>query len=100
MLEPCAPLWHTSRQVEESCDRASPPQAEGVSYHAEDSAVGKAHDKGPDVTEGRSPHRPRLPDTVGPEPPKPTSLRGRANKANADKQHRLRDLARCVDAEL
>ena len=52
------------------------------------------------MTEVRSPHRQLLPDTVGPEPQKPTSLRGRANKANADKQHRFRDLYRCLDAEL
>jgi len=52
------------------------------------------------VTEGRSPPRQLLPDTVGPEDQKPTSLRGRANKANADTRHRLRDLSRCLDAEL
>jgi RNA-directed DNA polymerase len=52
------------------------------------------------VTEVRSPHRQLLPDTVGPEHQKPTSLRGIANKAKADKRHRFRDLYRCVDAEL
>ena len=31
---------------------------------------------------------------------KPTSLRGIANKAKADKRHRFRDLYRCLDAEL
>ena len=62
--------------------------------------MGKAHDTGKDVTEVRSPPRPLLPDTVGPEQRKPTSLRGRANKANADKRHRLRDLYRGVEAEL
>jgi RNA-directed DNA polymerase len=62
--------------------------------------VGKAHYTGKDVTEVRSPHRQLLPDTDGPEPQKPTSLRGIANKANADKQHRFRDLYRCLDAEL
>ena len=86
--------------MEEYCYRESPPHAEGVSYHAEYSEVGKAHDTGKDVTEVRSPHRQLLPDTVGPEPQKPTSLRGIANKANADKQHRFRDLYRCLDAEL
>jgi len=88
------------REVEESGHRESPPHAEGVSYHAEYSEVGKAHDKGKDVTEGRSPHRPLLPDPVGPEAQKPTSRRGRANKAKADTRHRLRDLSRCLEAEL
>jgi RNA-directed DNA polymerase len=55
---------------------------------------------GKDVTEVRSPHRPLLPDTVGPEHQKPTFLRGIANKAKADKRHRFRDLYRCLDAEL
>jgi len=55
---------------------------------------------GKDVTEGRSPHRTRAPDTVGPETRKPTSLRGIADKANADKRHRCRDLYRCLNVEL
>jgi group II intron reverse transcriptase/maturase len=62
--------------------------------------VGKAHYKGKDVTEVRSPHRQLLPDTVGPEDQKPTFLRGIANKAQADKRHRFRDLYRCLDAQL
>jgi RNA-directed DNA polymerase len=41
-----------------------------------------------------------MPDTVGPDPHEPTSLRGRANKARADKRHRFRDLYRCLDATL
>jgi RNA-directed DNA polymerase len=86
--------------VEEYCHRESPPHAEGVSYHAEYSAVGKAHYTGKDVTEVRSPHRQLLPDTVGPEDQKPTFLRGIANKAKANKRHRFRDLYRCLDAEL
>jgi RNA-directed DNA polymerase len=61
--------------------------------------VGKAPDKGKDVTAVRSPHRQLLPDTVGPEDQKPTFLRGIANKAKADKRHRVRDLYRCLDAE-
>jgi len=40
-----------------------------------------------------------MPDTVGSEHHKPTSLQGRANKAKADKHHRFRDLYRCLDAE-
>jgi RNA-directed DNA polymerase len=62
--------------------------------------VGKAHYTGKDVTEVRSPHRPRRPDTVGPEAQEPTSLRGRANNARADKPPRFRDLYRCRDATL
>jgi hypothetical protein len=61
---------------------------------------GQAHDTGKDVTEVHSLHRRLLPDTVGPEPQKPTCLRGIANKAKADQRHRFRDLYRCVDAEL
>lgn len=41
-----------------------------------------------------------MPDTAGSEQHEPTSLRGIANKAKADKQHRFRDLYRCLDAEL
>jgi len=52
------------------------------------------------LTEGRSPHRTRAPDTVGSEARKPTSLRGIADKANADKRHRVRDLYRCLNVEL
>jgi retron-type reverse transcriptase len=52
------------------------------------------------VTEGRSPHRTLAPDTVGPETRKPTSRRGIADKAKADKQHRVRDLYRCLNVEL
>jgi Reverse transcriptase (RNA-dependent DNA polymerase) len=88
------------REVEEYCQRESPPQAAGVSYHAESSAVGKAHHMGKDVTGVRRPHRTLLPDTVGSEHQKPTSLRGIANKARVDKQPRFRDLYRCLDADL
>jgi RNA-directed DNA polymerase len=52
------------------------------------------------VTEGRSPHRTLAPDTVGPDARKPTSLRGIADKANADQRHRFRDLYRCLNVEL
>ena len=62
--------------------------------------MGKAHYKGKDVTEVRSPHRTLLPDTVGPDHQKPTSLQGIASKAQANKRHRFRDLYRCLDAEL
>ena len=88
------------REAEASCQRASSLHASGASYHAAYAEVGKAHSRGKDVTEGRSPHRKRLPDTVGPDPHAPTSLRGRANKARAAKRHRCRDLSRCVEANL
>lgn len=55
---------------------------------------------GKDMTEVRSPHRTRLPATVGSEPQQPTSLQGLANQAKADKQHRCRDLYGCLDADL
>ena len=48
------------------------------------------------MTEGRSPHRTRAPDTVGPAARQPPSLRGRADKANADTPHRVRDRSRCL----
>jgi RNA-directed DNA polymerase len=54
---------------------------------------------GKDMTEGRSPPRTRLPDPVGSDHQKPTSLQGRANKAKTDKQHRFRDLYGCLDAD-
>ena len=41
-----------------------------------------------------------MPDTVGSDQHKPTSLRGIANKARVDKRHRFRDLYRCLDADL
>jgi RNA-directed DNA polymerase len=52
------------------------------------------------LMEGHSPHRTLAPDTVGSEARKPTSLRGIADKAKADKQHRFRDLYRCLNVEL
>ena len=100
MLEPEPRCRTRDRKAEEYCHRESPPHAEGVSSHAEYSEVGKAHSKGKDVTEGRSPHRHLLPDTVGPEAQKPPSLRGRAHKAKADTRHRVRALDRCWDAAL
>jgi len=52
------------------------------------------------VTEGRRPHRKLAPDIVGSDTRKPTSLRGIADKAKADKQPRFRDLYRCLTVEL
>jgi RNA-directed DNA polymerase len=62
--------------------------------------MGKAHYMGKDLTEVRSPHRPLVPDTVGPGQGEPTFLRAIANKAKSRKQHRFRDLYRCLNAEL
>ena len=83
----------------ESGERESPPDADGESYHAEDSERGQATSMGKDVTEGGSPHRRRAPDTVGSAARKPTSLRGIADQAQADKQHRFRDLYGCLNVE-
>jgi hypothetical protein len=55
---------------------------------------------GKDMTEGRSPHRTLLPDTVGSEDQKPTSLPGIANTAKTDKQPRCRDRYGCLKADL
>lgn len=54
---------------------------------------------GKDLTEVRSPQRKLAPDTVGSDTRKPTSLRGIAHKAKADKRHRFRDLYRCLNVE-
>jgi RNA-directed DNA polymerase len=40
-----------------------------------------------------------VPDSVGSDKHKSTFLRGIANKAKADKQHRFRDLYRCLNAD-
>jgi RNA-directed DNA polymerase len=55
---------------------------------------------GKDMTAVRRPHRTLLPDTVGAEHQKPTSLQGLATKAKTNKQHRFRDLYGCRDADL
>jgi hypothetical protein len=52
------------------------------------------------VTAGRSPHRQLAPDTVGSEARQPASLRRIADTAQADTQHRFRDLYRCLNVEL
>ncbi len=74
--------------------------APGVSYQAYYSEVGKAHHMGKDLTEVRSPQRKLVPDTVGLEIHKPTSLWGIAKRAKANKKHRFRDLYRLLNAEL
>jgi hypothetical protein len=91
--------WDT-REAEEYCPRESPPDADEASYHAAYSGRGKATYRGKDVTAGRRPHRTRLPDTVGAEPQQATFLRGIAHTARVDTPHRLRDLSRCLEADL
>jgi group II intron reverse transcriptase/maturase len=54
---------------------------------------------GKDLTEVRSPHRPLVPDGVGPGQHEPTFLRGIAIKARACKHHRFQDLYRHLDVE-
>jgi group II intron reverse transcriptase/maturase len=54
---------------------------------------------GKDLTEVRSPQRKLMPDIAGLEQHKPTSLRGIAEKAKADKRHRFRNLYRELSAE-
>lgn len=62
--------------------------------------MGKAHYKGKDLTEVRSPQRQLVPDTVGSEKHEPTSLRGIAKRARACKDHRFRDLYRELNTAL
>jgi group II intron reverse transcriptase/maturase len=54
---------------------------------------------GKDLTEVRNPHRPLVPDKVGPGHHEPTFLREIAIKAKTHKQHRFSDLYRLLDAE-
>ncbi len=61
--------------------------------------MGKAHYRGKDLTEVRSLQRKLVPDVVGSDEYKPTSLHGIANRAKACKHHRFRDLYRCLNAE-
>jgi RNA-directed DNA polymerase len=75
----------------------NPLQADGVSYQAYYSEVGKAHYMGKDLTEVRSPQRKLVPDGVGLEQYEPTSLRGIAIKSKESVKHRFQDLYRCID---
>jgi group II intron reverse transcriptase/maturase len=62
--------------------------------------VGKAHYKGKDLTEVRSPQRKLKPDTVGPDRHESTSLGGIAKRASACKDHRFQNLYRLLDAKM
>jgi RNA-directed DNA polymerase len=62
--------------------------------------VGKAHYKGKDLTEVRSPQRQLALNMVGSDLGKQTSLWGIANKAKANKRHRFQNLYRLLDEEM
>ena len=79
---------------------ANPLHADGVSYQAYYSEMGKAHHMGKDLTEVRSPQRKLVPDNVGLGKYEQTSLRGIAMKAKANPKHRFQDLYRCLNARL
>jgi RNA-directed DNA polymerase len=96
--------WGKSRLFDRSL------QADGVSYQAYYSEVGKAHHTplhcfggegtGKDLTEVRSLQRKLVPDNVGLEQYEQTSLRAIAIKAKACARHRFQDLYRCLNARL
>jgi group II intron reverse transcriptase/maturase len=75
-------------------------QADGVSYQAYYSEVGKAHYTGKDLTEVRSLQRKLVPDRVGLEQYEPTSLQGIATKAKVRARHRFQNLYQCLNAQL
>jgi group II intron reverse transcriptase/maturase len=98
-------MKHNSSEIQEqkpwweTCWATSLPlNAEGASYQAYYSEVGKAHCMGKDLTEVRSLQRKLEPDSVGPESCEQTSLRGIAIKAKACGKHRFQDLYRCLNA--
>ncbi len=83
---------------EESRETDGPLHADGVSYQAYYSEVGKAHHMGKDLTGVRSPQRKLVPDNVGLGQYEPTSLQAIATKAEVCKKHRFQDLYRCLNA--
>jgi RNA-directed DNA polymerase len=95
------PWWEGSRPS----DR--PLYADGVSYQAYYSEVGKAHytashgfavaGMGKDLTEVRSLQRKLVPDGVGLEQYEPTSLRGIAIKSKESAKHRFQNLYQCLN---
>ena len=84
--------WEEDRSAGDSL------HANGVSYQAYYSEVGKAHYTGKDLTGVRSSQRKLVPDIVGLGKYEQTSLRGIAIKARADGKHRFQDLYRCLNA--
>ncbi len=83
---------------EEGRPSDNPLYADGVSYQAYYSEVGKAHHMGKDLTGVRSLQRKLVPDIVGLGQYEQTSLRGIAIKARADGKHRFQNLYRCLNA--
>jgi hypothetical protein len=81
------PWWETCRT-----NPGISLHADGVSYQAYYSEVGKAHHMGKDLTEVRSLQRKLVPDNVGLGQYEQTSLRGIATKAKACARHRFQDL--------
>ena len=83
---------------EESRLSDRPLHADGVSYQAYYSEVGKAHYMGKDLTEVRSLQRKLVPDKVGLGQYEQTSLQGIAIKARANGKHRFQNLYRWLNA--
>lgn len=100
-------LSSNSWQENHRCDGET-LHADGMSYQAYYSEVGKAHytpaqgfgsaGKGKDLTEVRSSQRKLVPDIVGLEHYEPTSLRSIAIKAKEHAKHRFQDLYRLLNA--
>jgi len=84
--------WEKDRSIDRTL------QADGVSYQAYYSEVGKAHHMGKDLTEVRSLQRKLVPDAVGLGKYEQTSLRAIAIKARACAKHRFQDLYRMLNA--
>jgi RNA-directed DNA polymerase len=100
MLEPkFSPAHHGSggRKASEQGDNRY--KSPGCLIRHSTQSAGKPRTLGKDLTGVRSSQRKLVPDTVGPEKDKPTSLRGIANRARAHKHHRFRDLYRCLNAD-
>ena len=98
-------VHYSPEMLEQGCwwERCQPADkslyADGVSYQAYYSEVGKAYHMGKDLTEVRSLQRKLVPDNVGLDKCEQTSLRGIAIKANVSAKHRFQDLYRCLNAE-
>ena len=99
-MKPNSPETEELKPWWETCWTPDMPlEADGVSYQAYYSEVGKAHYTGKDLTEVRSPQRKLVPDNVGLGQYEQTSLRGIAIKARADGKHRFQNLYRCLNAQ-
>ena len=99
IMKPNSPEIEEQKPWWETCWTPDVPlHADGVSYQAYYSAVGKTHYTGKDLTEVRSPQRKLVPDNVGLGQYEQTSLRGIAIKAKENGKHRFQDLYRCLSA--